>query len=220
MTLARALVGGDPAQWTITPANAGEVFVRLRLVQSIMESVEGTLKQLAEIQPLELPDGTRYGKFAEHHYTVTSPEKVLEVLGGVYGDDIAKLAQKVTVTKAGIERAVKAGLEKNGEKGPVAPVVRDALDTILELGGAQMVDVYKFKEVKNAKALSAETQPASRTYSFSELAERWDVTHEGIRHMARRGAIKAFRVGKFARVTQAEVDRIESEQWQPKPRKP
>lgn len=57
-------------------------------------------------------------------------------------------------------------------------------------------------------------------YSVASLAKRWDCSPRHIYNMIRRGQLMAFNIGRLARITAAEVERVESTVSQPPPKIP
>ena len=132
----------EHADWTLDENTAGQVYVRLRLVEKALEGVKETLKLYASVKPLQLEGGGTWGQVKESHFAVADAEGAAAYLRTALGDGPAALAVQTKVTRGGIKEAVRAA----PKKGTLKDAVENIETALIERGFAGFSDVYKYAE--------------------------------------------------------------------------
>jgi CRISPR/Cas system-associated exonuclease Cas4 (RecB family) len=115
-----------------TDAQLAEAWKRAIAAEKVIERVKDVVKKRARETPLDLGDGYVLGLVKEDALDLDTSIAVLSVLHGI---EVAQAAieQEHRITKAGIERALRALVLKPGKK--ITHLKRDAIEAIRAAGG-------------------------------------------------------------------------------------
>ena len=150
----------EHADWTLDENTAGQVYVRLRLVEKALEGVKETLKLYASVTPLQLEGGGTWGQVKESHFSISDAEGAAKYLKQALGEGPAALAIQTKVTRGGIKEAVRAA----GKAGTLKDNTHAIEDSLIQGGFAGFSDVYKYQEKgvpRGRKAIAQGAEAAS-----------------------------------------------------------
>jgi len=121
----------------ITEANATELYAKWEDMKSMMVKVSAAMYGYAAQHDIKLPDGRVFGKRAKKGNEKIHGETAYLVLKDILGAEAAEAAANMSVTKAGIKRAVKLNLAE-GET--IKAAEERVLGAIRKAGGASRKD--------------------------------------------------------------------------------
>jgi len=130
----------------LSPLEAGAVYARALEYKDIVEQVIAGLKDVARIQPLELPDGRVLQETMIKIPTKVDAAVAEEVLTEMYDADVAHeaVATEKTTTLTAIEDA----LRKRAKPGKLAAMKRDTLKALRDRGGLKEGSAPQVRAVK------------------------------------------------------------------------
>ncbi len=115
----------------ITRENAGRWYVGLAALREWMRNAEAQIEELARYEPIELPDGRRYGLTEVSGNERIDSDIALSIIGEELGPEIANDASTRTITKKGLARA----LQKHNVPGR-GRVAEQIWEKVRKAGGA------------------------------------------------------------------------------------
>ncbi len=133
----------------ITPANAPQVYERVKQARAVLDEVEAAIQTYARQTPIDLGDGVVYGVRPEERRAIDghlAEPALAEVLG-----DAAKTAIEPEVTIASVKRAVKkylAARPKENVRGAAAELEKRALEVLKARGALKVTQAGKLIEHK------------------------------------------------------------------------
>lgn len=126
----------------LAPEQAGELYARLRPLQSLLHALRAEIEEYAKHDPVPLPDGSvlmlTEGRAVER---VVKADVVARYLSGQFSVDVALEACELKASKASIERALKG---VSGDSKGVLQYLREA-GAIQKVAGEPKVDVVRPK---------------------------------------------------------------------------
>lgn len=156
ISLARELAVSDGQLLpdTLDAESVPKVLERLWAIQEVLEKVESTLKEYAAAYPVKLSDGRIYGMVEQTTETfdpIIGLNALRKLRGEAFADACVEL--KTSLTKASIERVIKATME-TGEK--FAPIQRETFEALRSAGAAKLskystLKVFKPNALKEGK---------------------------------------------------------------------
>lgn len=146
----------------LTPETAWRAYERLKAVRHVTKRVEEALYAYASQTPIQLPDGSVFGK-VETEREELDAVAVRNVLAAMYGAPIAEKACDFETSKAAIERALRVVVEerkRGGQKTTLKALKDEALARIRELGGVTLKTRVEVKEYRPRAAIESAEAPA------------------------------------------------------------
>src|SRR5690606_31034509 len=118
-----------------TPETAAKAYHRIAQVQMVLDRVMKQIKALAEKEPIPLGNGRMLGPVERSRESIIA-EKALPILREHFGDEVAKSAAEISVTKTSLRDALREYAKKTGEK--LKHVEKQAPEPLRETGRVQV----------------------------------------------------------------------------------
>ena len=127
----------------ITPENAALAYHRIVEVQMVLDRVMKQIKALAEKAPIPLGNNRMLGSVERTRESIVA-EKALPILRDHFGDEVARAAAEVSITKTRLRDALREYAQRTGEK--LKHVEQQALELLRTSGGIQVSTSHTIAE--------------------------------------------------------------------------
>ncbi len=117
----------------LSPTEAGQVYARAIEYRELVDAVIDGLKDVARVQPLELPDGRMLQETMVRVPTKVDADVAERVIEEMYGTEVAREA--VATEKSTTLTAIETALRKRAAPGKLAGLKRETVDAIRARGG-------------------------------------------------------------------------------------
>jgi hypothetical protein len=122
----------------ITKESAAKLYGQVREAERLVRLAKAELRAFAEVEAIELPDGSRYGKVEREKINSAAATGVLMRL---YGEDVARAAGRFSTSKDAISKALKPLATERGV--PLSRLAKETWEEMRAAGAFRMESVVE-----------------------------------------------------------------------------